>query len=96
MVPFALAFMAALTFATMMLWNALLPQIFGTRTISFWQAAGLFVLSRILFGRFGGRRHGMRGGPFGRGWRGMNREERERFRSAMQQRGCGTAREERA
>lgn len=33
------------------LWNMLMPAIFGLITISYWQAFGLFVLSRILFGR---------------------------------------------
>ena len=39
----------------MALWNALLPQILGVTTITFWQALGLLILSRILFGGWGGR-----------------------------------------
>jgi hypothetical protein len=35
------------------LWNWLLPDIFGLRTISFWEALGLLALCRILFGSFG-------------------------------------------
>jgi uncharacterized membrane protein YgcG len=35
------------------LWNWLLPEIFGLRTITFWQALGLLALCRILFGSFG-------------------------------------------
>src|SRR5262245_48694334 len=35
------------------LWNWLLPDIFGLRQITFWQALGLLALSRILFGSFG-------------------------------------------
>lgn len=33
----------------MLLWNALMPDIFGLPTISFWQAIGLNILSSILF-----------------------------------------------
>ena len=35
------------------LWNWVLPPLFGFREISFWQALGLLVLCRILFGGFG-------------------------------------------
>jgi hypothetical protein len=42
----------------MSLWNALLPPLFGLSAISFWQALGILLLCRILFGGFGmsGRR----------------------------------------
>ncbi len=42
-----------LPFAIMELWNGILPDIMNVSTISYWQALGLFVLSRILFGGFG-------------------------------------------
>lgn len=35
------------------LWNWLLPPLFGVREIGFWQALGLLILCRILFGGFG-------------------------------------------
>jgi hypothetical protein len=35
------------------LWNWLLPELFGVPAITFWQALGLLVLARILFGGFG-------------------------------------------
>ena len=37
------------------LWNNLMPEIFGLRTISYWQSLGLLVLSKILFGGGFGR-----------------------------------------
>jgi hypothetical protein len=37
----------------MYLWNILLPEIFGAARISYWQSAGLIILSRLLFGGFG-------------------------------------------
>lgn len=41
-----------------MLWNHVVVDIFIIKSITYWQALGLFVLSRILFGSmgFGGRR----------------------------------------
>jgi hypothetical protein len=41
----------ALLFAlpTMLLWNWLMPEIFGLKAITFWQALGLNILSGILF-----------------------------------------------
>jgi len=71
------------------LWNYLMPVLFGLRPITFWQAVGLIVLGRLLFGglgpRFGGapwRRH-MR-----ERWEQMTPEEREKFRGGMRGR-CG-------
>lgn len=37
----------------MLLWNWLLPSLFGWGQITFWQALGILALSRILFGGFG-------------------------------------------
>lgn len=33
----------------MLLWNALLPAIFGITTITYWQGVGLYLLTNILF-----------------------------------------------
>jgi len=41
-------------FLVMYLWNWLMPMLFGLKTITFWQAFGLVVLAKILFGSFGG------------------------------------------
>ncbi len=65
----------------MHLWNWLLPPLFGWRLITFWQALGLLVLCRVLFGGLGRGPRGPRG-PF-RGCRKMSPEEREKFRKAM-------------
>jgi len=35
------------------LWNYLLPSLFGWRVITFWQALGILVLCRVLFGGHG-------------------------------------------
>ena len=37
----------------MALWNWLMPEIFGLKSLTYWQAWGMLVLSCILFGRLG-------------------------------------------
>jgi hypothetical protein len=52
----------------MLLWNWLMPVIFHVGEIGFWQAFGIIILAKLIFGSVGpGGRHGH--GP-GRGWKG--------------------------
>jgi hypothetical protein len=44
---------ALLGLVIMALWNALIPGIFNLPVIGYWQAIGLAVLSRLLFGGMG-------------------------------------------
>jgi len=48
-----IAFIASLIFAlpVMLLWNWLMPAIFGLVKVSFWQAWGLTFLTGLLFNR---------------------------------------------
>ena len=57
----AAAFLSLISFVVMNLWNYLLPGIIHVGTITFWQAMGIFILSKILFG-FGKGGHRMGGG----------------------------------
>ncbi|MGB5819390.1 MAG: hypothetical protein WBG90_07875 [Saonia sp.] len=41
-------------FVIMWLWNWLMPEIFGLTTLTYWQAVGVLILSKILLGGFGG------------------------------------------
>lgn len=54
--PLFLVIMIALVFGlggvVMFLWNATLPDIIGVNTVNYWQALGIFVLCKILFGGF--------------------------------------------
>ena len=80
---------ALLSLVVMLLWNATLPSLFNVGVINFWQAAGLLVLCKILFGGFG---------PFGRNGRGgggpamrnkfmnMTVEERQQMKEQWQRR----------
>ena len=68
---------------TMLLWNALLPNIFGIACINFWQALGLLVLGRILFSGIGGgspmHMHGDRKNFIREKWMKMTPEERRKI-----------------
>jgi hypothetical protein len=76
---------AALGWVVMALWNWLIPALFvDGREVTYLQALGVLVLSKILFGGF---RHGCPG----RRWHhhrleNMTPEEREKFQTGM--RGC--------
>lgn len=47
-------FLALVGFVTMSLWNALMPEIFGLKEITYWQTWGLLILSAIFFKNWGG------------------------------------------
>lgn len=70
------------------LWNWLLPELFGVRPITFWQAWGVLFLSRILLGSFsGGRSHDrhFKARLLDR-WERMTPEERAKFRERLRHR----------
>jgi hypothetical protein len=85
-----LAAMAALGAVLMLLWNALVPGLFGLRPVGYWQALGLLVLVRLLFG--GGHPRQARAWDWRRRmvqrWEAMTPEERERFRRGLHGRFC--------
>ncbi len=96
-IPLGIAAVAALAgFVVMLLWNALMPVIFHLGIITFWQALGLFILCKVLFGfGKGGPKGGFRGGPapwmrykMEEKYRTMSPEERERFKQKWSER-CG-------
>lgn len=71
-------FVAVVGGIVMLLWNWLLPSLFGLPSVTLLQGFGLLALCRILFGGFGV-------GGSGRS-RHMTREERERFRRRIRER----------
>lgn len=96
------AFMAfagtLVTYVVMSLWNWLMPVIFGLTMITFWQALGLLVLSKILFGWSWGRGPRGKWGKHREGrwkhrmkahWDQMTPEEQEAFKTKMKHR-CRT------
>ncbi|OGU32737.1 MAG: hypothetical protein A2X67_05005 [Ignavibacteria bacterium GWA2_55_11] len=84
----------AMGYLVMMLWNAVVTDVFHAPAIAYWQAVGLLVLTHILFRGFGrwGQGHGWHDGR----WKhkleeklaAMTPEEREKFREEYRRR-CG-------
>ena len=96
------AAISAFSAVVMGLWNTILVSVLAVKAITFFQAMGILVLCKILFGSFGPR-GGFRGRPgrFGRGgmwqnagagmrekWTKMTPEEREAFKDEWRRR-CG-------
>jgi hypothetical protein len=44
------------TWVVMLLWNALVPELFKGPVVTYWQTLGLLVLSKIIFSGIGGSR----------------------------------------
>lgn len=90
-VLFGLLVLALLTFLTQQLWNWLVPDLFRGPVITFWQALGLLLLSKILFGGLGKGGHS---GPHS--WKRrahekfsrMSPEEREALKQRMWEKWC--------
>ncbi|MBC7508801.1 MAG: hypothetical protein H7320_08645 [Ferruginibacter sp.] len=87
-----IAFVLLLGLVVMGLWNAILPAVLGIKVITFTQALGILLLSKILFGGF---RSGSRANM--EQWRmkmqekmgSMTPEEKEKFKSEWRNR-CGS------
>jgi hypothetical protein len=85
-------FVFAFGWITMSLWNWLIPALFNGPVITYWQAFGLLVLSKILFSGFGGKAGHHRGGPwkrhFSERFANMSPEQREALKQKMKDRWC--------
>jgi len=91
-IPLAIAaFLALAGEVIMQLWNWLMPVIFHLGVITFWQALGLFILCKLLFGFGKGGHRGFGGGaPWMRHkmeerFRNMTPEEREKFKQKFRE-----------
>jgi len=93
-IPLAIAaFLSGISYIVMELWNNLLPAILHVSVITFWQAMGIFILCKILFGFGKGGRGGM-GAPWMRNrmdFKNMTPEQKEQFKQKWEQR-CGGGR----
>src|SRR4051812_25522368 len=96
---FILAVIAFLSFIVMSLWNAILSPVLHITVINFWQALGILVLSKILFGGFPG---GWRGRHHYKyqwrrdmlsKWKTMTTEDKEKFKQEWRDRCKGIIRE---
>lgn len=71
-----IAFVAAASWVVMFLWNSILTEVTSVKPLNFWQAAGLLILAKILFGGFGGRGKHSGKKPWKNKWMNMSNEER--------------------
>lgn len=75
---------AAFGAVMMLTWNWLVPDLFNGPHINFWQALGLFLLFKLLFGGFSPRGRGHCGPGWKKDWRSkmadMTPEEREKLK----------------
>ena len=89
---FVIAAILLFSLAVMGLWNAILPVVLGVKAITFIQALGILVLSKILFGGFGGAWRGDRSQEWKQKmkekWESMTPEQRDQFKSEWKNR-CG-------
>jgi Ca2+/H+ antiporter, TMEM165/GDT1 family len=78
----------------MLLWNFIIPEISSLKVISYWQAMGLFLLCRILFGGFRFRQHHQRVHkhftkvPFKNRFMEMSDEEKQQFKNQWKKHCC--------
>ena len=80
---------AAFSVVVMLLWNALMPPLFALPVLNYWQAAGLMLLARLLFGglvhdmvghgRMRDNRRFDHGNKLREKWMNMSEEERKEF-----------------
>ncbi|HVD96860.1 MAG TPA: hypothetical protein VNB90_01565 [Cytophagaceae bacterium] len=84
---FVVVAVLAIGFVVMSLWNCLLPTLFGFPMITFWQALGILILSKILFGGFKkGHHHCSNCGHGPGGWKrhgGWKQHMKERLEAKM-------------
>jgi hypothetical protein len=80
----------------MLLWNILVPQIFGLMSLNYLQAVGILVLARVIFGGMDGGLFNQRqraddnrphhGNDLRERWMNMNEDERKEFMEKEMQR----------
>jgi Ca2+/H+ antiporter, TMEM165/GDT1 family len=85
---FLIVGLAVLSAAVMLLWNALLPQLLHVPPLRYLQAAGILILSRLLFGGLRLRHGPWRHRAWRERWESLTPEERERLREKFG-RHCG-------
>ena len=83
MIALFIVIVVAASALVMFLWNSILTEVTNVKPLSFWQALGLLLLAKILFGGFGrfmnpGKKSRRRG--WKNPWMGMNREEKKEWK----------------
>ncbi len=93
-----MALMVALFFTimsgvVMYLWNWLFPTLFNLPLITFWQAAGLLLFSKIIFG-FGKKGGSPYGGPnWKHKWSNLSEEQKNQWKEKLKEKWCQSPQE---
>ncbi len=98
-IPIAIvAGVALFSWVVMLLWNGILPAILGISAITYCQALGILVLSKILFGGFRcGHGHGkfhQHASEMHSRWLHMSPEEREKMKTEWKGQCCEPAKKD--
>lgn len=88
----------AVSAVVMLLWNWLIPGISTMSPLTYWQAMGLLLLCRILFGGFNFKRHHQHGiqhahfahAAFKEKFMDMTEDEKKQFKDQLKNRCCKT------
>jgi hypothetical protein len=91
--PVFVALFFVVSYVVQLLWNAILPGALHASPLTYWQAAGILVLCKILFGSFHFNKRGHHAPPFDgqlpdmrEKWRNMSDEERAKFKEEFKER----------
>ena len=57
MIIAAIVFLLLFGYGFMLLWNWLMPDVFGLPILSYWKAVGILVMAKLLFGNFESKGH---------------------------------------
>jgi hypothetical protein len=80
---FCMIAVVALTgWVVMLLWNNVLAEVTTVKIVTYWQAMGLLLLSKVLFGGFNkwGGKHKVWSNEMKEKWHHMSAEEKEKFK----------------
>lgn len=99
-VAFVLVVVAAVTAVFMLLWNWLVPMLFTGPALTYWQALGLLVMAKIIFGLASHGKHWKKDHHWKHRWRercaDMTPEDKERMKHQFMHRWCSHPTEETA
>lgn len=95
--PFVIVAIGLFIWFFQWLWNIILPDVLGVRSISYWQAFGILLISKILFGSYSGKKrfggHSSCNDDYKSAWKQKwesrfcdSEEEREKFKEMWKQR----------
>ena len=79
----AVAAIAVVGYVVMLLWNNILADVTSVKIINYWQALGLLLLSKLLFGGFNkgfSKKNGKWSSEMKEKWHNMSVEEKEKFK----------------